>query len=85
MLPWSPWSPPPPIIALLLLLRLLGTPRPVASRQHHLFVGNMNMPAAMHSLAFDDESFQINVSRTVAADSSHSWITFNVRLVEAPP
>ncbi len=52
---------------------------PAASRRHHLFVGNLNMPAAIHSLVFDDESFQINVSRTITADSSHSWITFNVR------
>ncbi len=50
----------------------------VAARRHHLFVGNLNLPAAIHSLVFDDESFQLNVSRNMVADSSHAWITFNV-------
>ncbi len=49
------------------------------ARRHHLFVGNLHLPAALHSLVFDDESLQLNVSRTMAADSSHVWITFNAR------
>jgi hypothetical protein len=49
----------------------------VVSRKHHLFVANLNLPAALHSIVFDDDTLQANHSRTMAADSSHTWITFN--------
>ena len=50
----------------------------VLSRRHHIFVGNRYLPAAMHGIAFDEETLQINITRTMLADSSHSWIAFNV-------
>ena len=49
----------------------------VFSRKHHVFVGNLHLPAALHSIVFDEETAQLNITRTMLADSSHSWLTFN--------
>lgn len=49
-----------------------------AARRHHLFVGNLHRPAVIHSLVFDEDTLQLNVTRSLAADSSQSWLTFNV-------
>jgi len=50
---------------------------PVLSRRHHVFVANLHLPAALHSIVFDEETAQLNITRTIPGDSSHSWLTFN--------
>ena len=45
---------------------------------HHLFVGNLGLPASIHALEFDDETLTLVKTRTMSADSSHAWITFDV-------
>jgi len=53
----------------------------VAAVVHNLFVGNLNGPASVHSLAFDDETNSLTKLHTFDADASHAWITFSVGVV----
>lgn len=45
---------------------------------HHLFVGNLALPASIHALEFDDDALTLVKTRTIPADSSHAWIAFDV-------
>jgi carboxy-cis,cis-muconate cyclase len=45
---------------------------------HRLFVGNLDLPASIHLLVFDDEALTLTKTNTTKAANSHSWITFDV-------
>ncbi|KAK3695879.1 Lactonase, 7-bladed beta-propeller-domain-containing protein [Podospora appendiculata] len=49
----------------------------VSAVKHALFVGNLNAPASIYALEFDDETFDFQMTNNITADASHSWITFN--------
>jgi hypothetical protein len=44
---------------------------------HHLFVGNLQLPASIHLLEFDDEVLTLFRTDIFPADSSHAWIAFD--------
>lgn len=50
----------------------------VAAKVHHLFVGNLGLPASIYALEFDDEALTLVKTRNITADSSHAWIAFDV-------
>jgi len=45
---------------------------------HHLFVGNLGLPASIYALEFDDQELTLVNKRNITADSSHAWIAFDV-------
>ncbi|KAH7323491.1 carboxy-cis,cis-muconate cyclase [Rhexocercosporidium sp. MPI-PUGE-AT-0058] len=49
----------------------------VSAKVHHLFVGNLGLPASIHALEFDDEALTLVKTRNITADSSHAWIAFD--------
>ncbi|KAK8078777.1 hypothetical protein PG994_002584 [Apiospora phragmitis] len=49
----------------------------VHARVHHLFVGNLNAPARLYALAFDDETLGFEVTANMMADATHAWIAFD--------
>lgn len=59
-----------------LLIALINV---VVGDLHHLFVGNLQVPASIHVLVFDDEALTLNKTATIKAANSHAWITFDVR------
>jgi len=65
----------------LILLSLIAL---TLAKVHHLFVGNLGVPASIHALEFDDEALTIVKTKTIAADGSHPWISFDVSLTSLP-
>lgn len=49
-----------------------------AGAVHHLFVGNLAAPYAIHALEFDDEAVTLKKTKTFQAAGSHPWLTFDV-------
>ncbi|KAL2063145.1 hypothetical protein VTL71DRAFT_6217 [Oculimacula yallundae] len=47
------------------------------AKTHHLFVGNLGLPASIYALEFDDEALTLVMTRNITADSSHAWIAFD--------
>ena len=45
---------------------------------HFLFAGNLNAPASIHLLEFNDEAKMLRKIKTFPADSPHNWITLDV-------
>ena len=54
---------------------------------HHLMIGTWTPPGAIFTVQFDDENLALKlVKRTeIPHDEPISWMTFDVRLVEALP
>jgi hypothetical protein len=46
---------------------------------HYLFAGNLNAPASIHLLEFNDEAKTLQQVKAFPADSPHNWITLDVR------
>ncbi len=67
-----PWQPLLPLVALLL------QPPTVSARQHYMFVGSQQGSAVIHSVVFDDATRFLWEDQTIAANTSHSWLAFNV-------
>jgi len=65
----------------LILLSLIAL---TLAKVHHLFVGNLGVPASIHALEFDDEALTLVKTKTIAADGSHPWISFDVSLTSLP-
>ena len=65
------------VIDLILLVYLLLITSATA-KTHHLFVGNLLLPASIHALEFNDETLTLIKTKTIAADSSHAWVAFDV-------
>lgn len=51
---------------------------------HHIFVGNLQLPASIHLLEFDDEALTLFRANTFTADSSHAWIAFDASNPPSP-
>jgi hypothetical protein len=61
------------------LILIVGTFLPTAfGAVHNLFVGNLNAPANIHSLAFDDETNSFKIVKKMSADAQHAWIALSV-------
>lgn len=45
---------------------------------HHLFVGNLALPASIHALEFDDEQLTLVKVASLPADGSSPWINLSV-------
>jgi hypothetical protein len=54
------------------------------AKLHHLFVGNLGLPASIHALEFDDEMLVLRKTKTIKADGSSPWITLSVCLSFIP-
>lgn len=64
---------------MLALAFLLGCFAVAYARVHHLIVGNLDLPASLYVLEFDDQSLDFRIVSNNTAESSHAWITFGVR------
>jgi hypothetical protein len=49
-----------------------------SAASHLLFAGNLNSPAAIHLLEFNEETKTLQKVKTFPADSPHNWITLDV-------
>ncbi|KAH7381068.1 carboxy-cis,cis-muconate cyclase [Cadophora sp. MPI-SDFR-AT-0126] len=55
----------------------LSVVRLTTAKIHHLFVGNLGLPASIYALEFDDQALTLVNTRNITADSSHAWIAFD--------
>lgn len=67
-------------VSLLILGVLILIASPSFAIVHHLFVGNLNAPAFIYSLAFDDVALTFVKTQTMEAYTPHPWIAFDVCL-----
>ncbi|KAL8383447.1 hypothetical protein RB595_010579 [Gaeumannomyces hyphopodioides] len=56
---------------------LLFLPVAVLGAVHHMYVGNLGLPARAYSLRFDDVSHELAVVKNITASAPHAWISFN--------
>ncbi|EPE28267.1 3-carboxy-cis,cis-mucoante lactonizing enzyme [Glarea lozoyensis ATCC 20868] len=47
------------------------------AKVHHLFVGNLGLPASIHALEFDSKILTLTKTATIPADGSHPWISLS--------
>ena len=66
------------ITSIFSLILYLSVARLATAKVHHLFVGNLGLPASIYALEFDDQELTLVNTRNITADSSHAWIAFDV-------
>ncbi|KAG9234569.1 hypothetical protein BJ875DRAFT_461254 [Amylocarpus encephaloides] len=68
----------------LAVIYFLSIARLATTKIHHLFVGNLGLPASIYALEFDDQALTLVNTRNITADSSHAWIAFDVSFTSVP-